>query len=310
MGKVCVRRVVRTLGLATLGIVVPSSAVGQDVSWSSSVQYTEGKYIFTETTRSYSLYSAFTLQRSRFRLSLGLPVVVQDSRAVTYVGELPIPTGGPDHGVVANKTRGEPIQMGGGRRGAGSAGATVRPPSGRQTTDPPADSVEAPGSMEFEVADPVVSGGLQLVPARGRFLGLDLTGSVKIPLRDLESGVGTGELDAGLGMSAAGGEGRLMLFGDVGWWRYGDLPDLELKDVFTYGAGVGVVMGSSLTGLVSFSGSTQVIEAVESPAEIHGLVSYGIGDVTSISIGCGFGLTEASPDASLSIGTRITLLSR
>lgn len=305
-----VTRAVLTLAAVALAARAPSPAGGQTLSWSGSLQFSRGEYIFTEPTRSFLLYNGLTYEGSRLRFHLGLPVVMQDSRAITYVGALPLPTGGPDHGAVAGKTRGAPVPMGGGRRHSGAEGASARvaPPIGLQTTDPPPDSVEAPGSLEIQLADPLISAGVELVRPRGAFLGLDLTGSMKLPLRDLESGVGTGEVDVGVGISTAAARGRLMVFGDVGWWRYGDLPELTLKDVITFGAGVGWTMGSSLSGLVSYSGSTQVMDAVDPPAEISGLLGYRTAGGTSISVGCGIGLSHASQDVSLSIGAGFTVL--
>lgn len=298
----------RILGLAGMvgSVALPPSLEGQSLAWSGSLQYSQGSYIFTETTRSWSLYSALTLQGSRARLSLGVPVVVQDSRAITFVGELPIPTGGPDSEVVSRRRDGEPIPMGG-RRGGGGPGAAGQ--LAFQTTTP-VDSVEAPGSYTAQLADPVVSGSLQLLAPRRGFLGLDLTGSVKIPVRDLDSGVGTGEVDVGVGLSGAAGRAPWMFFGDVGWWRYGDLPELPLKDVFSYGVGVGRVLGSRVSALVSLSGSTGILEEVSPPAELSGMLSWTVGDGRSVNVGVGVGLTEASPDLALSVGSRITLLNR
>ena len=300
-------------GLATLALALGASAGGgQELAWTGSVQYAQGKYIFTETTRSWSLFTGLTWQGSRLRLSLGLPVVAQDSRAITYVGELPLPTGGPDQGAVARKNGGEPVPMGGKGSGGGgpNSGSARVLPLGRQTTEPATDSVQAPGSTSLELADPVVSGALQLLAPRGSFMGLDLTASVQIPVRALDSGVGTGETDFGVGLSASVGQQGVLFFADVGWWRYGDLPDLVLKDVVSYGVGVGKLFGTRVSGLVSVSGSTGVMDAVDPPAEVGGLLSIIVGEGKSVTVGGGFGLTEASPDLFVSLGSRITLRNR
>ncbi|MDT8341718.1 MAG: hypothetical protein RQ751_09425 [Longimicrobiales bacterium] len=304
------------IALTTTGLVVATAlgSAGQELTWTGTIQYAQGRYIFTETTRSWTLYSGLTWQGERLRLSLGIPVVAQDSRAVTYVGELPLPTGGPDHSAVAQRTKGEPVPMGrrGGSGGGGPSamGVGVQPPVAAQTSGSPVDSVSAPGSVSVELADPVVSTGFQLLRSRGAFLGLDLTGAVKLPMRDLESGVGTGEFDAGLGVSTAFGGGGTLLFADLSWWRYGDLPDLPLDDVLSYGVGVGRTLGGRWSGLLTLSGSTGVIDNVDPPAELGALVSVAAGGKYGITLGAGVGLTESSPDVSLSLGGRIRLHGR
>lgn len=299
------------VALQALVLAGARGMAGQELAWTGTVQYAQGKYIFTETTRSWTLYSGLTWQGSRLRLSLGLPVVVQDSRALTFVGDLPLPTGGPDNGAVAGRRKGEPVPMGGrgGGGGPGTGGSFVSPLA-FQSAGTPEDSVEAPGSMAVELADPLVSAGLQLLRPRGSFLGLDLTGSVKIPVRDLDSGVGTGEVDWGVGLSTAAARGGAMFFADLSWWRYGDLPELVLKDVLAYGVGVGKVLGSRVSGILTFSGSTGVMDNVDPPAEVGALVSIGVGDGRSVTLGAGAGLTESSPDVSFSLGGRIRLAGR
>lgn len=301
------------------GILVTALAAGtsaQETTWTASVQYSQGDYFFTETTRSWLLYSGLSWHGDRLRFSVGLPVVIQDSRAVTFVGDVPIPTGGPDSEAVGRKGSGERVPMGQRRRGSGTSAATsaalhppppgALPPLGRQTTGTGSDTVAAPGAYRVQLADPMLGLGVALVRPRGAFLGLDLTGSVKVPVRDVDSGVGTGELDVGIGLSTAAGRGRAMLFADAGWWSYGDPPGLELKDVLTWSVGVGGLLGSRTSGLVSLTGSSALMEAVEAPLDVSALLSVALNPDLSLSLGAGVGLSEASPDFTLSAGTRVT----
>lgn len=292
-------------------LALPSALGGQTTAtWSTSAGYSEGRYIFTELSRSWSLYTGVSLQGSRFRLSVGLPVMVLDSRALTFVGDLPLPTGGPDSEAVSRRRDGEPVPMGGGPRSNRSLTMAGGPPLGFQGTGTEADSVALPGDYRVEVADPVITGGVELLEPRGAFLGLDATVSVKVPVRGVESGVGTGEVDWGVGLSAAAGGDGLMVFGGVGWWSYGDLPLLELKDVVSWDAGLGLVLSPRLSGMLTISGSSRVLDVAESPLEVGGLLSLSLGSRVGLNAGAGFGLSEASPDLSLSVGTRITLGNR
>lgn len=278
---------------------------GQRISWTGTVQYAQGDYFFTETTRSWSFFTGLNLQGDRARLSLGIPVVAQDSRAITFVGELPLPTGGPDNEVVSGRGSGERVPMGGGRRSAAIASMRSSPPVARQTTTSP-DSVEAPGEYRVQMADPVLGAGLLLVPARGRFTGLDISASVKIPVRDVDSGVGTGEMDFGVSVSSGISASGVLLFADVGWWSYGDLPGLELKDVVNWGVGAGALLGERASGILSLSGASRIMETADPPLDLNGLLSLRINSRMSVTVGAGMGLSEVSPDFTLSAGTRLS----
>lgn len=97
------------------------------------------------------------------------------------------------------------------------------------------------------------------------------------------------------------------MFGDVGYWRYGDLPDLELQDGFTYGAGVGTPVGERGSLMLSFSAAETLIEAVDAWADLSLLGGYRLGERTTLSAGVGVGLTEAGADASAFVGWRVGL---
>lgn len=290
-----------------LATTVATAAAAQETVWTTSVQYGQGDYFFTETTRSWMVYNGLSWQGDRFRFRFGLPVVVQDSRAITFVGQTPIPTGGPDSEAVGRKGSGERVPMGGRRGGAGGNGQRTAPPLALQTAGEGSDTVAGPASYRAQVADPMISVGVEVLEPRGAFLGLDLTGSAKIPVRSIESGVGTGELDVGLTLSTAVGRGRALLFADAGWWSYGDPPGLELKDVVSWSLGVGGLLGTRTSGLVSLSGSSRLMDAVEAPLDLAALLSLELNDNLSLTLSAGAGLSEASPDFTLGAGTRVSL---
>jgi len=294
-------------GLVALALAISAGrTAAQEMTWTTSVQYSQGDYFFTESTRSWLLYNSLAWQGERLRFSLGVPAVVQDTRAVTFVGEVPIPTGGPDSEAVGRKGPGERVPMGGRRNATPSANGFLAPPLASQSTGG-GDTVTAPGSYRVGLADPLLGAGLKLVRPRGAFLGLDLTASVKLPIRGIDSGVGTGELDVGIGLSTAVGRGRAMLFADAGWWSYGDPPGLELKDVVSWSVGVGGLLGSRTSGLVSLSGSSGIMDAVDPPLDASALLSVDVGANINLNLSAGVGLSEASPDFTLGVGTRVTL---
>jgi hypothetical protein len=294
------------VSLVSLATVGAREVRAQQVTWTSSLQYSQGEYFFTETTRSWSLYTGFSVQGNRARLSLGFPLVVQNSRAITFVGDLPLPTGGPDSEAIGRRNPGDRVPMGGGGpRTAPLSRMVPYPPVAGQTADSP-DTVEAPGDYRLELADPVITGGIEVVEPRGRFSGLDLSVSAKVPLRNLDSGVGTGELDAGVGLSSGVSVGGVLLLADAGWWSYGDPPGLELKDVVTWGVGAGALLGSRASGLVTLSGSSRIIAEAERPLDLTGLLSLTMSERVGLVLGFGLGLSEVSPDFTASVGARVS----
>jgi hypothetical protein len=273
----------------------------QTVAWTGSLNYSTGKYVFDERSSAVVLHNGIAARTGRLRLSLGLPVVWQNSAVVNLVGDTWIPTGGPDHRAVGGRTPGQTIPTGKGRH-AGQGGAAMALVTA-------VDTVTSPGSWEFSVADPLLSGAAEVYTGWGALRSIELTAAVKPSFASIESGVGTGEWDWSAGASVAIAAGRALFFADASYWWLGDMPDLELIDGLGWGAGIGVPLGRRVSLFGSLAGSRAVIENVEAPlsASLAAAVSLGRG---SIYAGVGAGLSEASPDLSLYTGWRVDLSSR
>jgi hypothetical protein len=113
----------------------------------------------------------------RWSLSASLPVVVQNSGAVSFVGGTGVPTGA--HG-----------DSGGSGRHSG--GGT--------------------SSYEVVLADPLVRGSVDMYRGSGAVRSVGFQAMLKAPLADASTGVGTGAWDVGGGVSAGLGAGRTYLF--------------------------------------------------------------------------------------------------
>lgn len=294
--------------LLTLGLVaLPGPAVAQSLDLGASVQYSRGEYIFTEPTETVSFYGSLGFRHSRLRVTLGLPVVTQDTHAITVVGGHSLPTGGPDHGAVAGRGGDGRVPMGGQGRGTGgpSPGAWDLPSNDLAgQTMPTPDTVEGPGARETHVGDPLLTAALEVWTGTGAVRAIEVTGSVKPPLADLDSGIGTGQWDAGLGASMAFGLGRTLVFTDLAWWSYGDLPDLELQDGLSWSAAVGRPLGERTTGMIGVWGGNRIIATADPPLTLSALLSRRLGDHSSVGLSIGSGLTESAQDLSLALSFR------
>lgn len=159
------------------------------------------------------------------------------------------------------------------------------------------------------LADPLLSAAVQLYRGWGPLLSVDVDARVKPPLVAVESGGGTGEWDAGVGiMLAAAAGSRTLLFADLGWWRYGDPPGLEFPDEVTFGIGAGRALRDRLAAMLLLSGGIDTGGEASSSA-LLALASYRVGAAGSLAAGASVGLDD---DAALSlfVAWRVPLASR
>jgi len=303
---VTIRRVVRQ-GVCASGaalLVAATAASAQDVTWSTSLGYATGSYIFDEPFRSFSLLNSLGLRAGRLSLSASLPVVAQNGTAISYVAGVPVPTGGPDNAVVQRREQGQTIPVRGGR-GRGQMGGSLAVLAAADTV---ADSISVAGtgSYEINVADPVFGGSISAYESLGLVRSFDLEGWAKAPLASEESGVGTGAWDYGAGASLALGLGEALLFASATWWMLGDMSDLELEDALFYSVAVGRPIGGAWSVLASAAASTRIIAGSDPPGSVNVLLSRRSGQGASFSMGVGAGITESASSFTASVGWSTT----
>lgn len=286
--------------LITLVAVAPARA--QDVTWTGSTDLTRGDYYFTETTTAVWISNGLTVRTGLLRFDASLPFLFENSDVVTRVGGIPVPTGGSRHsGDVAGR---------GGSAGSGGSGgsAGTGTMNSSMSGSPDAITIEEPGSLTLEVADPMLGAGFDLPTSSDILTSVRFGVSAKIPARNAESGVGTGEWDVGVGGGVSLAASRFYLLLDGTWWTLGDLPDLELNDVLAYGVALGGPFGDgSLGWAVSLWGATRMIDDVDPPASIGGDLYFNFISGRSLRLGVRFGLTESAPDLGGSVGWSIPL---
>jgi hypothetical protein len=154
-------------------------------------------------------------------------------------------------------------------------------------------------TYEVEVGDPLVSALVEIYSGLGFVHSVSLKGAAKAPLRSLESGVGTGEWDFGAGGSLVVGRGRALAIGDVSYWSFGDLPELELKGSVLYSVGVSrSILDSQGSLMLSLAGASRVIDTVDAPLSAGLGFLYMPREGRAVSLGASVGLSESSPDFS------------
>jgi hypothetical protein len=288
------------LTLAWMGVGLaggPAELAAQSVRYSGSASYSTGSYLFAERTHSFWLSNGLSVSGRKLNASATLPLILQNSGVVSVVGGQPVPTGGEGSGVV------------GGRSGDGTIGTRRRDGSGPGGGSTSTDSVVVfRDSYALEMGDPSLRLAYDAFSSFGLVRSVSLSMGAKAPVRGLESGVGTGAWDVGLGSSVALGFGRNWLFLDGGYWWFGDMPELELDDGVIYSVALSRLLGAGRTSvLASLSGSTPIVPTADAPLSLSLGASRFMDGGRSASMSLSAGLSEASPDLSAYFGWSLPL---
>ena len=294
------RRTILSAVILSLLTIGPSILRAQDVDYTGSVQVSEGPYVFDADTRSFYWFHGLRVAEDRWSASVSVPLIRQTTPWISYAGPGGIPTGGRYHDSLSVRPE-HGGSNGGGGPGTGGGGYG----GGQQRWALP----DSGSYAEWGLGDPSLQASYELLEGWGRRPALEVTAGVKPPLADLDRGFGTGAWDLNVGVSASEQFGRTFLFADLGWWRLGDLPELELRDAISYGLGVGrpVRAASRWAVLASFSGQTRIIEEADPPRQLFGGLTYWSERNWGLSGMIGAGLTEATADWSISVGYRLRL---
>jgi hypothetical protein len=279
------------LMLAAIHVGSVTAAPAQELAYAGSLQFASGSYIFAEPIRTLSLYNGISWSTSRVRFAGSIPVVIHTSGAMTLVGGEYVPTGGAGHGAVGARSAGQPVRMGSGNSNRSLVGATP-------------DSVELPGRYSARIGDPLLSAGLELFGGFGRVRSLEVTAGVKPPLNDLESGIGTGDWDVGAGVATVLGIGRILALIDIMYWRYGDLPELELRDGVSWAGGLAFPLTRALSATVLAAGTNRIIVTADPALTVSLGMTYRVSESGSGSVSAGGGLSDSAADVVAALGWR------
>jgi len=271
-------------GIALAILAATRPAPGQGVQYTGSLQFASGDYIFTERTSSVLLFNGLSADAGRLRVSASLPLIYQSTPWISYSTGVMIPSGGPEASDVSHR-------MGGSRMGNRDGGEV--------------ELADTTSVDELGLGDISLHAEVDLLAVAPGRPSLRVTGDAKVPVADVDRGFGTGEWDYGVGLSLSQPVGRTVLFASASYWILGDMADLELQDPVSYGVAVGYPLSTRVGLLLSISGYTGIIAETDPPAQLSLGLSYLIGLNRSLMGNAAFGLTESSPDISLSIGWRL-----
>lgn len=263
--------------------------VAQQLYYNGNMQLASGSYFFGERTQSFYVTNGFSINDLRYNASFSFPFVVQNSPWISYSGTGGIPTGGPQSESVGQHTRQGMGQGMGGRR----------------------QHIDLPDTASYNqsgFSDPSANMGYRIIGKDYGTTSVKLNASLKFPLADPTRGFGTGEWDVGWGGSVSQRINTWFISGNLMYWHYGDMPDLELKNALNYGAGIGKSLaGGKWMLLGSFFGMTEIIEDVDPPLSAGLGIGRQIGGRTNFNANIYFGLSESSSDVAVGAGWQVKL---
>jgi hypothetical protein len=297
-----VRRSVALVLVTAAALALSAAAVpaADGLTYNGSLGVFTGDYTLSEDTTTVVLFNGLAWSHGRWRVAVDLPLVYQDTPYVSYVGGIPVPTGrrwsqgdspGPS-AVAAASQEGTQTQAGnpGGGSGPGS------PQQGGEVVVPDPDTVEFD---ETGVGDPLLRFDVRLTDAGRASWGL--FAGAKAPIADEESGFGTGEWDFGGGVTYGASAGRGRIFGELGYWVYGDIELYELDDPVVATLGYTSPFGDRWSWLVALYGASTAFDEVDGPVEASASLRRAF-DRGALSLTLGAGLTETAPDLRLTLG--------
>lgn len=262
-------------------VIICGNAKAGDWSYSGSVQYAYGNYIYTAKTQSYYVLSHLRYRTARYRLSLGLPVIAQNSSLVAFGGSGMMPR----RGVVAND------DMGRNHEGGMSviSGSNAR-------------------QFDFGFGDLFLNAEYTMLNEIGLMPAITLTGQLKMPTGNTAMGISTGAWDYGAGLSFRKSESHRYAVVDVGYYRIGDTPTTNYQNALSFGAGYGHRFENSKYGfLLYLSGYSKILQDYQAPSQFSFIANYQMNSGVALNGGFNYGLSNTVPDFAVFAGVSSTL---
>jgi hypothetical protein len=249
------------IGVAVTIPITASMVFGQRATYTGSVQFASGNYIFSERTNSLYFFNGFSVYTGPLQISANIPVIIQNTPGVSYSDTS-------ERLLLPDTTHSQQVGMG----------------------------------------DLVLRLDLQLLEEKKVLPSMSFIGSFKVPIADVDQGLGTGEADYGAGISLNKVFSRNLVLAEMIYWVLGDPPELELKNLVDYIVAIGrPIANNKLSIFVSFSGSSEIVNDVEPPSQVGVGLGYQFSSRSNLNGSISIGVTDSAPDFSVSFGWGIGL---
>ncbi len=259
-------------------LLIPSSSVLSQGTWyiNGSLQMVSGKYIYDESTSSYTLYGGIRYQTPRWYASADFSAFAQSSELVSRSGDMFLPG---NHSQSGNG-------MHSGSRGMMGNGST----------------------LSGGLGDIFLRGEYTVLTERNSLPSVSLNGMIKIPVAHTHDVYGTGEFDFGMGIALRKRFGQYATFADVGYIALGSPEDYTYRDPVTYGFGAGRFFhNGQYSVLAYYQGYTRILSGFDPPRQVSLGFNIRTSAALTLSITGSYGFSETSPDVGISGGITVAL---
>jgi hypothetical protein len=215
-------------------------------------------------------------------VSVTIPfVMISGTGAVRLVGGVPTRT---------SRATASPV----GALAAGSGG-------GKRPGDSPLSSSTTDGGL----GDIILRGRYYLIEESTLMPLVALTGRVKLPTADADTGLGTGEFDEGGGVELTKSlTDRWLAYLDGGYNIIGDAPDTNFNNQWWYDVGIGYHVTDDLHMSLFYEEYRALVDTVNNARDLLALTNYIVDDTVHLTGSLLVGLSNGAPNYGFGAGVR------
>ncbi len=266
-------RVMAISGIISI-LISPVMAAGRWYA-STSLQFSQGNYIFENNTTTYYLYGGIRYRTDGWSVFGNIPLIGQNSDQVTNTGGVFFPS---RHHQGQGNT-------GGFHHGGMMGGNNIV------------------SNFILGVGDIYLNGEYRLVAEDGRVPYVGGTVKLKIPTASTANHFGTGKMDYGLGFTFRKRLGGYVTFMDLGFWKIGDPEGIDYRDIHVFGIGAGKFFSAGRYGaMIYFETYSRLLKELEANRQVSIGFNYRVKSGVILSLIGAAGLSNTTPDVSFSTG--------
>lgn len=250
----------------------------QNASISLGAEFASGTYGTDATTRSvYMPLIATWSPNDRFDFGIEIPFLYQSSSNVTTS----LFSTSQNTAAAQTTLRGGP---------GGNRTAILQQQTGTSA---------ATGTAQSDVSglgDIILRAGYVLLVEKSPLPQLRMSLFVKTPTAAASDGLGTGKFDYGGGLDLTQWFGDLHLTGEIQYTWQGKVSSFDLKNYFSYTAGVGYQLLESLEPMLLVKGATAPSGYSDNLLEARGRLIWSASDTTQLDLYGSRGFSDSSPE--------------
>lgn len=249
----------------------------------TNLQLAGGNFIYKTNSNTISLYGGLKYQSDNFGISFSIPVVGNNTNAISQAGGMMVPIGNSNNetGNMRGGSNGNNM-MGGNMMGSGSF-----------------------SGMNVGLGDLFLLSNYQFISEDDFLSDVILNAEIKIPTASAHMGIGTGKFDYGTSLTFRKSFDTYVAIVDLGYLNLGDPSGFTYENPFTYSFGIGKFFDyGKYSLLLYYSAYTEVAKGYEPPRQLSLGLNYKAAEKIYLTAIAGAGLSSFSPAYYFSAGLK------